>query len=439
MVRGGTGLQDNHTSEYEKRILVLSNACFSDSDSNGRTLQQLFRGYKRENLAQFFVYGTPDFDACSHYYQVTDRDALNSFLHRREYGNSVSLYVSNTRSNTITSPENNRQEQAKKKIRKSPSAMLLRELAWKFGKWNGERLSIWIDEFRPDALFVSLADNIFLIRLAMQIVRKYKFPLYVYSTESYCFKKYNYLTKRSSLFYKIFHNRLMEAYRKIEPYVALGIFNTPLLSETYEQQFKYPCKCVFSPSNIDFIDNSDISGKVKVSYLGNLGVGRHVALVELADVLGQLYPGTKLDIYGRLPENEEAREMLLGCVSIAYKGFVSYQEVVRIIHESTLLVHCELDDAFYSKDLKYAFSTKIADSVCSGTPFLIYARRDLAETDFLIRNECAFVASDREELSLVLNKALRDGAERKRIVKNAQNTREKYFSGAEGIKELIET
>lgn len=432
-------MQDNYMPKNEKRILILSNACFSDSDSNGRTLRLLFRGYSPENLAQFFVYGTPDFTACDHYYRVSDRDAMNSFLRGREYGKAIARQNEEAFMKNENVSAGKKEKNIRKKIRKTPLSMLAREIVWKLGKWNGESLSAWIDEFKPNEVFISIADNTFLIRLAIEIVQKYGIPLYVYSTESYCFKNYNYVTKRPSLFYEFFYAWLKSAYRKAEPHVTLGIFNTPLLMDTYGKHYAYPCKCVFSPSNIDFIENSELQGKVRVSYLGNLGVGRHAALVELADVLGQICSGAKLDIYGKLPENQEEKAKILDCANIVYKGFVDYQEVVRVIHESTLLVHAELNDEFYSKDLKYAFSTKIADSVCSGTPFLIYARRDLAETDFLIRNECAFVASDREELNRVLSTALSDIQERKRIVRNARVARERFFGSEGGIKDLIES
>ena len=423
-------MERNITSE--KRILVLSNGCFSDTDSNGRTLAQMFQDFNKENLAQFFVYGTPDFSVCDRYYKVTDRDALESFLRWKETGGMVDNL---TNQSLKADPSTNTPS---KKVKKTPISMLLREFVWLVGRWQGNKLEQWIENFNPEAIFVSLGDNIYLSRLAIQVAKKYKIPVYVYSTENYCFKDYNYLTKRPSLFYKIFYLSMNRAFKKLENYVKLGIFNTPMLTEAYAGKFNYPCKCVFTPSDIDFVKNTEISEVPTVSYLGNLGVGRHKALVELASVLGELMPGVKLDVYGKLPGSVEAAKLITGCDHIRYKGFVSYSDVVRHIRESTLLVHAEVDNEFYSKDLKYAFSTKIADSVCSGTPFLIYARRDLAETDFLIGNQCAFVADSKEELRQELIKALTDKEAREFVVKNAKETRNSFFTNLNGLKDLIE-
>ena len=71
------------------KILIISNAAFSKTDSNGRTLENYFGGYDKSRLAQFFVYGVPDFDICENYYKVADRDALKSLFTLRQHGGEV--------------------------------------------------------------------------------------------------------------------------------------------------------------------------------------------------------------------------------------------------------------------------------------------------------------------------------------------------------------
>ena len=69
---------------------------------------------------------------------------------------------------------------------------------------------------------------------------------------------------------------------------------------------------------------------------------------------------------------------------------MSYENVTRVIHESTLVVHAETQEPFYVRDLRYGFSTKIADSVCSGTPLLIYGDKSMASMDFIEKENCTF-------------------------------------------------
>ena len=110
-----------------KKVLVISNGCFSLTDSNGRTLAKLFKGYSPEKLAQLYTYGTPDFEVCKNYYKVTDKDALKSLL----LGKTCGRVAEEERC------ENNQPQAAvKKSIKRTPFRKLARELIWKFSRWQ---------------------------------------------------------------------------------------------------------------------------------------------------------------------------------------------------------------------------------------------------------------------------------------------------------------
>ena len=414
----------------KKRLLVLTNACFFDADSNGRTLAKLFQSYDKPCLAQFFVYGNPDFSICERYYQVSDRAALMSMLMRKETGGVVHNAVSDQQYAKEQSIYGGR------KVKKTPLNLLLREIAWKFGHWNGKKLRTWIEEFQPEAIFVSVAANPHLCRLAAQLAKNYRLPVYLYSTESYYFMEYNYLTKRPSLFYKLFHFWVKKSYYELEKYVKIGIFNTPLLQERYAQEFSFPCTCAYSPSDIDFQENTTLHEQRTVSYLGNLGLNRYLALIKLAETLQEIVPGTKLDVYGEIP-NEDVKQALAHCRAIRYCGVIPYKDVVSVIHQSDLVVHAEWNNPVMNQTIRYGFTTKIADSVCSGTPFLAFAHKGLAGIDFLIRNQCAFVAETEEELREQLRLALFNENARRKVLASAKMTREKYFRNTDDMVRII--
>ena len=191
-----------------KRVLIISNGALSDSDSNGRTVSNLFNAYDNEKLAQFCVYGNPDFTKCKNYYKVTDKDALKSLLSLKQCGGKVE-YAKEEK--TVTNVKIIKQ-------RKTPLKVLLREFAWKFGRWKGKKLKKWIDDFKPEVVFINLADNCFTIDLALMVVKKYNIPIVAFSTENYYFKRENYLTNKPSLLYKIINRKLRKAYKKLEKY-----------------------------------------------------------------------------------------------------------------------------------------------------------------------------------------------------------------------------
>lgn len=406
-------------------LLIISNAALSQTDSNGRNLSRLVDCIDTEQKAQFFVYGFPDFRECNKFYQVSDNDAFYSFIRRIKKDGRVVKNIDIRTSDRI-----------KKKTQKTPFKMLLREVVWKYGCWDNRYLNKWIEEINPVCILVVAGDNSFIVNFAKKVAKKKNLPIILYSTEEYPFKNYNYVTKRFSVFYLIWRKLLRDSYKKIVKYVKAGVFNTEGLKDLYEREYGYKCYFIYQASNITWNENFQLTKEIKVSYLGNLGLNRHKALIYLAEMLGKVYPGVKLDVYGK--PNEIVKKELENCPYICLKGFIAYEQVVEVIHKSTLLVHAEYKDEFYTRDLKYAFSTKITDSVCSGTPFLIYAPKELAETSFLEKNNCAFVASSSEALIEQLKLALTDENMRKIKLYNAKKVKEKYFTNNGQLKEIIE-
>lgn len=406
-------------------LLVISNAAMCQSDSNGRTISRLLDTLSVEQKCQFYVYGCPDFSEGRSFYNVTDRDALYSFVKRTKKNGVVK--VEQTTSYNKTN---------QRKIRKNPLKMLFRELVWKYGCWNNKYLDKWLKEVNAAAILVVAGDNAFTLDFARKVAKKRNIPIILYSTEEYPFKNYNYITRKASLFYVLWREKLKKAYKRIEKYIKVGVFNTEALAKLYKSEYSYPCCAVYQSSDIDEADNYKTKEPITISYLGNLGLNRHKALIQIAEVLGKIDPNIKLDIYGKA--DGFVIEELQKCLSIRFKGFVGYEEVVDIIHNSTLLLHAEYRDEFYTRDLKYAFSTKITDSVCSGTPFLIYAPDELVETQFLRDNDCAFVVSESNELEKKLRAAIFDEKERKRKVDNAKIVREKFFTNHGQFEAILE-
>jgi len=147
-------------------------------------------------------------------------------------------------------------------------------------------------------------------------------------------------------------------------------------------------------------------------------------LIEIANALQNINSDIKLDVYGKIPD-ENTKKCILDCQGINYKGFVSYDEVKNIMKKSDLLVHTENFSGFYREDLKFAFSTKIADSLASGTCFFVYAPEELAISEYLLSNGAACVVCDKAQLQEKLKNLLNDFSLCKDYVNIAQQIAEK--------------
>jgi hypothetical protein len=180
-------------------------------------------------------------------------------------------------------------------------------------------------------------------------------------------------------------------------------------------------------------DHSNLS--FRIVYCGNLGVGRIPPLCEVARMLAAVNDMATLDIYGRFVSEEDKRS-LCAYPNVRYFGVIPYAEIPRVMSEANLLLHVENPERLVN--LRYAFSTKIADSLASGRPFLVYASREYPFVQYLEKHSAAHIAEGEAELAEVLrvcmensdalnshiSAALTLAAEKHNIVNNAERFRQ---------------
>ena len=396
------------------RVLVISNNCLSRTDSNGRTLQNFLEGWPKEKLAQFYIQNSlPDFSVCGNFFRVTDGQALRAFLGKGVSGGPVE----ETKSASLPGNTAN----GGKKHARTALTMLLREAVWNSRRWFGSEFQSWLDDFAPQVVLLQAGDCGFMFRLAEDIARQYGAKLVIYNSEAYYFKPFDYFRAKGAAHwaYPLFRSAFCRQFRRTISKAACSIYICERLREDYDREFSLPSEVIYTATaqNPAVREQKERNG-FAVSYLGNLGVGRHEPLVEIATALQEISPDLYLDIYGKIP-NDTVRQAFDACSGIRYKGFVSYEQVIEVMCSSDLLVHCENFSGFYREDLKYAFSTKIADSLASGTCFLLYAPTEMACTHYLATNETAWVATERKELQEILQLLMQNPQERARYLKQA--------------------
>ena len=408
-----------------RRILIISNNALSDSNSNGRTLKNFFDGNDKENLAQFYIQpDAPDFEACGSFFCATDGQVLRSFLKRKKAGG------------VVEKKENEQDKIASavtksKKAKKTPFTMLLRSFLWNRRKWR-EDFYIWVESFKPEMVLLQAGDSPFLYDLAVEIAKKYNAPLVIYNSEDYYFKNYNYL-KRGGFFYPAFRTILKKATKKAVNYASLSIYISEDLKNTYDEEFGKNSDYIYTSTEVEpCVKDSD---EPVFSYLGNLGLNRHLGLIKIAKELNQINSEYKLDVYGKLP-NEEVKKAFDSCNAINYKGLVSYDEVKKVIKNSMLVFHTESFESFYAKDICHGFSTKIADSLASGTCFVLFAPEHISCAKYVKEKDCAVLITDESELKDKLSEVISSKDKRSYYIEkaievakenhNARKNREKF-------------
>lgn len=388
------------------RVLVIGNNCFSASDSNGRTLGNFFKGWDSDLLAQFYLQAMePDSSYCKNFFRVTDRECLACFKGAKSAGGIVHMR------------EERDKRQSGQKVkwpRRNALTMLVRDFIWRFGKWRSKGFDAWVDAFYPEIVLLQGGDFPYMFDLAFDVATKHDIPLAIFNTEGYYFKNFDYFRGKglAHLVYPVFHRRLKKSMNRAYGLSSCNIFLNEELKEDYKKYLGVDGHVLYTASDMAPVpEKKSEVGSFIVSYCGNLGNGRHEGLIQIAAVLHDISPSLRLDVYGRAP-NADIEKRLEEAPGMAFHGFVSYQEVQNVISNSDLLVHVESFDPFYVEDLKYGFSTKIADYISSGVCFLLYAPESLSCSKYVKKNQVAYYANSVRQLKVILRKLYSDSSAR---------------------------
>lgn len=393
------------------KVLVVANNCFSLSNSNGRTLGNLFEGWDRKCLAQFSLsINNPNLEVCDNYFSVSDMDAVRALLGKKIEGKNTNLIKSAVASKTTIGNK------------RTALRMLVRNAVWNTNRWKKSGFDIWVDNFNPDIVLLQSGDAAFMCDIARSVAKRKKVPLIVFNTEAYYFFNkswfHNHWTDRFA--FPVFRFFYRNSFKRLMRMTSVSIYCNSLLKEDYDKEFETNSPVIYTGSAIKFLPKELNAGNPVFSYLGNLGLNRPYALMEIAEALRQIKKDYVLDVYGKLPHGME--HIFDSCANIKFQGLISYDKVQEVIAESDVLFHAESSEGKYIYSLKYAFSTKIADSLASGSNFVLYAPSFLACSKYVIDNEASWFVEKRSDLVSTLTELI-----------NNKTKRDKYISNAHGL------
>lgn len=395
--------------KFNPKILILSNECLSLNSSNGRTMLKLLQGFEKESLAQFFIHGTPDMDICSNYFQVSDRDALNAFLLKK---------------NTDKMESQSEKESGPKIVRNCKN-LLLRDIVWMSMKWWNKSFDKFLDDFSPDVAILQAGDAPFMFAIARKISKQKQIPIIMYNSEHYVLKKRLYSgVKKNDFWHWLYRHRLKRQYHRFMGKVSYCVYSMKELETAYQQAYPHfgRSTSIYVSSDVEPVDMVQKNDKFTLLYCGNLGVGRSEAIADVAETLSQIDSETKFVIYGRFP-SQEMQQTICQYPVVDFRGFVSYEEITGAMQKSDMILHCENNDRL--QNLQYAFSTKIADCLSCGVPFLVYASKQFPFVKYLEENHAAHIAGDRIELKHILQNCIESKEYSVKYIKNGLNLAKK--------------
>ena len=281
----------------KKRVLVVSNNCFSPSNSNGRTLGNLFYGWPKECLAQMCVIAKdPMWELCDNYYCLEDQTVLDAFMHcKKAVGRR--LVKQETSSDSSTAVDTQRKHVGRKTLPR----IMMREMVWAAKRWQSKDFEQWENDFNPDLVVLQFGDSSFMINIALSVAKSRNIPLVVYNTEGYYFfnKFWYYRSAWDAILFPLFKQSYRKSVRRLMQYAAHSVYLNDELKEDYDEEFHKPSTVIYNSSSMQRFTSPLFADEVPhISYLGGLGHGRDLAIMDVGEVLQSIDTRFYIDVYG---------------------------------------------------------------------------------------------------------------------------------------------
>lgn len=399
------------------KILIISHNPISTYQSMGKTLLSLFSSFTKKDLCQIYIYPTtPDIDICNSYFRITDRDILNSYFN---FGKVKSRKIS---SNDIGASKTvffeSKEDEKLLKRKKTYFNLMVRDVAWRCSLWFNRALKSWLEEEKPDRIFLAPGEAIFIYDIALLIHKTLKIPIVTYMCDEFYF-----LNSPKSILGNI-HSYFLR--KKIEELMRQcnGIITIcDELTTAYKTKFAVPAETVYTGAAFDINQHADRLGSpTGITYLGNMSCGRLKSIIDVGNVLSEINAETdshfNLFLYTRFLSNEQKKQ-ISHIPTIKYCGYVVKEDYKKVLFGADLLLHVESFDTLYVDKVKHSISTKIADSLASGVPLIAYGNGSVASMKYLIGENCAFCAVNKAELKKILVTALFQGDARQAVVERS--------------------
>lgn len=395
------------------KVLVISHNVFSATDNMGKTLSAYFNGFEPDDLAQFYIHSqVPTLDMCNRYYRMTDKEAIKSILGidvGTTFGiENIDFNRNNTRTDTgITA------SLYQKARKRTPLIYLARNTWWSLSNWNNQKLDTWLDDFQPDCVFFASGDYAFMYDIARTVAVSRKIPLFVSCMDDYYFNNMN----GGSYLGRIQHRCFMKTVHKTMDYASAIFCICDKMREDYAKLFHKKTYTVHTPASI--FEPLQGEKKIKISYLGNLGYRRNQQLIDIGNALRKLnLEIDHIDVYSTETRDEILADMIPEN-GIVFHGSVGAEEVKKIMGESFAVIHTESFNSTIRKSVAYSVSTKIADSLASGTCIFAYGPKEIASMKYLLDNSAAICCTDKNELQSKLRCLISDKQLREQVQENA--------------------
>ncbi len=399
------------------KLLIISHNPVSRYNAMGKTLAAFLAEFRPEEVCQLYLYPAwPREGICSSFYRITDWEVLKSRLFGSLPGEPVDAEKTGWDAPAYDSSGEDLFYSHSRK--KKPLYRGLRDAMWHNANWFHDGLKQWMAQEKPDCILAAGGDSLFFYEIALTLARVYDLPLVNYICDEYYF-----LSPAGGWIGRLRQKLLKEKMEELLYHSAHLVVISRELKQAYADHFSLPITVIMTGSSHPVREKARWEEPVrKLVYLGNLSYGRCHALADMGRALdavnGKCGTGAVLEIYSAQQE-PEMLACFSGIASLVFRGFVSGEALEAVKNQAQLFVHGEDFSPRNVELVRHSVSTKIPDCLASGIPLLAYGPKETASMAYLLEQNCAFAAVEKDQLVPVLERALFSPEERKEKAERA--------------------
>ncbi len=382
------------------RVLIVGTSPY-DRQGPARAFESYFSDWERDNLIQIFTSPImPKAGHCSKLYQVTDSQMLKRWFSKKNATGVIYKYedlpnideVTKINKSDVSNPFVSKLYAIGKK--KTPLTYLLRGILWRKKYWCTPKLVQFVDEFSPECIFLAFSDDYFILKIALHFAKRYDIPIVSCIGDDYYFVNSFYHTPLNYIYKKTYRKLV----RTVFEHGGSAAYIGNKIRDKYNSEFNLNGETVYLASEITPHTFRRIDVKnPKILYCGNIRLGRNHSLNEIGKALASISQEYYLDVYSNEKDEIYYKELVEN-PNINYHEAIPYIQVMDKMSESDILVIVEGFDKADVDITRYSLSTKVADSLATGSSVLAVGSADTGAMDYISSILCTAICTNTDNL-----------------------------------------
>lgn len=398
-----------NTNDSFPRLLIVGTVPYN-RQSTSRAFDAYFHNWPHDRLAQVFSNAAEPLKGhCGQLYQITDKMMLNRWMHRsaqvgRLYRREELKDESYTNRDFNPNLAGANSRLHRYGARHTPLTHLLRKALWRKKYWNTPELNQWLEDFKPECVFLSFSNDFFILEIALYIARKFDIPICSSTGDDYYFDgKFCF----NPLYY-LYHEWYKSLNREVFRHKGSAIYIGDKIRDKYNGAFGLDGETVYLVSDIERrpfrpIDKANFT----VRYFGNIGFGRNLSICDVATALARIKPDIRVEVYSGERHADKIKP-LQQHPNIDFKGSIPYVDVMEKTIDSDILLVVEGLSKSDVNLTRYALSTKVADSLASGCNIVGYGSDECGAIEYLEQTGCVTIGHNIDEMGTALRMLIYD-------------------------------